>query len=576
MRRKAYSYIRMSSETQLKGDSLRRQLETSIEYAQKNDLELIESIDGKSLQDIGVSGFRGVNTQKGVLADFLNALDRGKIKPHSVLLIESLDRLSRSNLSEVIPMFINILNKDIEIVTLADNQKYTKEIINQNPGAMFISLGIMFRANEESEIKSKRLKAAWENKRNNIGNKVLTRTCPAWLKYCENTKQFIIIKENGVVVQKIFDLCINTCGLFGIARFLNENKFPVFGKGRLWYVSYVKKIITNRAVLGEFTPHKMINGKRIKDDEPIADYFPQLISEQTFLQAQVAIARRNLIGKGRKGVGFSNLFAGITFCGHCGFKMMVRARGGERQSSRYLACSNKLVKAGCEMTEWNLVNFESIVLDHLREINFSDLVVTYKPEEKISLDDQASILEVKIKQKEAQIIRATDFIFTSDLSTATKNRLSQKLNLLEYELRELQEQLDLVKQQSSSAAALKSQYSEEEFKCFLEQLKTHKDDYLYRSTVNNLLTKLIERIELSDGDKEFKPWEFQDGDEIVEAYRAAFKVRKKMSLSQLLSNSDFVTFSRNYQREITIRYHSGVVRHLMVGKNASLPVRLAK
>ena len=563
----------MSTDTQLKGDSLRRQLDASKEYAQKNGLELVESIDGRSLQDIGVSGFRGKNTQTGVLADFLDALDQGKIKPNSVLLIESLDRLSRNNLSEALPMFINILNKDIEIVTLADNQKYTKEIINQNPGAMFISLGIMFRANEESEIKSKRLKAAWSNKRNNIDNKVLTRTCPAWLKYSETTNQFEIIEEKGEIVKKIFDLCINACGLFGIARYLNDNKVPVFGTGRLWYISYVKKIIINRAVLGEFTPHTMVNGKRIKGDDSIADYFPSLISETTFLQAQVAIARRTILGKGRKGAGFSNLFAGITYCGHCGYKMMVRARGGDRRSSKYLACSNKLVKAGCEMTEWNLVDFESIVLGHLREINFADLMVTYKQDEKMSPEDQASVLEEKIKNKESEIDRATDLAIGSDLSSAAKLRMTQKLNVLESELSELQEQLNQAQQAINEAIALKNQFSESEFKSFLEKLDAHKEDYLFRSTVNNFLTKLIERVELMDGELDFKPWEYKNEDEVVEAYRSVFKGRKNMPLSKILTNTDFVTFSRNYNREITIRYRSGVVRRLVVGKNASLQVK---
>lgn len=572
--RKAYSYIRMSTDTQLKGDSLRRQLDASKEYAQKNGLELVESIDGRSLRDIGVSGFRGKNTQTGVLADFLDALDQGKIKPNSVLLIESLDRLSRNNLSEALPLFINILNKDIEIVTLADNQKYTKEIINQNPGAMFISLGIMFRANEESEIKSKRLKAAWSNKRNNIDTKVLTRTCPAWLKYSDSTNQFEIIEEKGEIVKKIFDLCINACGLYGIARYLNENKVPVFGTGRLWYISYVKKIISNRAVIGEFTPHTTIQGKRVKGDESIADYFPRLVSEETFLQAQVAIARRTTLSKGRKGTGFSNLFAGITYCGHCGYKMMVRSRGGERRSSKYLACSNKLVKAGCKMTEWNLVDFESAILGHLREINFADLIVSYNRDEKMSPDDQASVLAEKIKNKESEIDRATELAIGSDLSPAAKARMTNKLNSLESELSKLEEQLDQAKLAISEEATLKNQFSEAEFKSFLEQLDAHKDDYMFRSTVNNLLTKLIDRVDLIDGEQDFMPWEYEDGDEIVEAYRSAFSGRKNMLLKQILTNSDFVTFSRNYNREITIRYRSGVVRHLVVGKNASLPVKM--
>lgn len=46
----------------------------------------------------------------------------------------------------------------------------------------------MFRANEESEIKSKRLKAAWESKRQNANTQKVSKLCPAWLKYSEKQK----------------------------------------------------------------------------------------------------------------------------------------------------------------------------------------------------------------------------------------------------------------------------------------------------------------------------------------------------------------------------------------------------
>jgi DNA invertase Pin-like site-specific DNA recombinase len=82
--KKAYSYIRMSTETQLKGDSLRRQLEASENYAKNNNLELVDSIDGLSLKDIGVSAYKGKNAQKGVLSVFLDALESDKIPENSV------------------------------------------------------------------------------------------------------------------------------------------------------------------------------------------------------------------------------------------------------------------------------------------------------------------------------------------------------------------------------------------------------------------------------------------------------------------------------------------------------------
>ena len=61
---RAYSYIRMSTDVQLRGDSLRRQLEASSDYAAKHGLELVEE---SRLQDIGISAFKGANVSEGAL-----------------------------------------------------------------------------------------------------------------------------------------------------------------------------------------------------------------------------------------------------------------------------------------------------------------------------------------------------------------------------------------------------------------------------------------------------------------------------------------------------------------------------
>lgn len=72
---KAYSYIRMSTDGQLKGDSLRRQTAASQQYAAEHGLELALPIE-----DIGVSGFRGSNREFGNLARFLDQVERGLIE----------------------------------------------------------------------------------------------------------------------------------------------------------------------------------------------------------------------------------------------------------------------------------------------------------------------------------------------------------------------------------------------------------------------------------------------------------------------------------------------------------------
>lgn len=69
-KRRAYSYVRFSSQQQAAGGSLARQLELSAAYCQRHGLALDESL---SLQDLGVSALRGDNIREGVLAGFLEA-----------------------------------------------------------------------------------------------------------------------------------------------------------------------------------------------------------------------------------------------------------------------------------------------------------------------------------------------------------------------------------------------------------------------------------------------------------------------------------------------------------------------
>lgn len=573
--RKAYSYIRMSTETQLKGDSLRRQLEASETYARNNQLELVDSIGGIQLRDIGVSGYQGKNTQKGVLAVFLDALEQGKIKPDSVLLIESLDRLSRDSLTKALSQFINILEKGVEIVTLADNQKYTQESINQNAGSMFVSLGIMFRANEESETKSKRLKAAWSNKRANIDSKVLTRTCPAWLEYSEETGKFEFVEDREKVVKLIFDMCINSCGLYSISRYLNANKVPVFGDGKMWYLSYVRKIISNRAVTGEFQPHQLVNGKREKYGDPIPNYFPAVVDESQFLLAQVAIANRTLIGKGRKGTSFTNLFAGITYCGECGFKMKVRNRGGDHRSSKYLICSNKMSNAGCEMPEWNLADFEASLFHHIRDINFDELMDTNNQDKEMSLTDRAEVLGEKLRSKEQEFERAMDSVVAEDLLEAVKLRLHDRMNKLAQEIAEIKLAITETAKLIEEEKSVRNSFHSTTLKELLSKIDTHQDDYYFRSSMNQLLLRMIEKLELFDSHEMYMPWEIREDDREIQRYRKTQKIRMTRSLEDIVESADFQQFYHQFHRKIKVTYKSGGIRHILCGDNISFgPIAL--
>jgi len=119
MQARVYSYARVSTVRQLAGDGLRRQMEAAEKWAAEHGLVLDETL---RLVDRGKSAFKGVNRHKGALARLLEKLEDGTIPKGSFLLIESLDRLSRQDLVQSIPLFTSIVSAGLNVVTLMDGK----------------------------------------------------------------------------------------------------------------------------------------------------------------------------------------------------------------------------------------------------------------------------------------------------------------------------------------------------------------------------------------------------------------------------------------------------------------------
>ncbi|HEV8603810.1 MAG TPA: recombinase family protein, partial [Tepidisphaeraceae bacterium] len=164
------SYLRFSRPEQLKGDSVRRQLEASKKWAAERQLTIDES-----LTDYGISAYRGANADgDSALASFLRLCELDQIPRGSILLVESLDRLSRNALLEALELFLSIIRRGIKIVTLMDGQEYTSESLNQNMQGLMYSIMQMSLAHEESAKKASRLSDAWEQKRRTMDRTPLT------------------------------------------------------------------------------------------------------------------------------------------------------------------------------------------------------------------------------------------------------------------------------------------------------------------------------------------------------------------------------------------------------------------
>lgn len=350
---KAYSYLRMSTETQLKGDSKRRQLQLSTEYAKTHGLELIEHFE-----DIGVSAFKGRNKASGDLGRFLAAVEVGKIDKGSYLLVESLDRLSRDKIVTAHKLLLSLVDNGIVVVTLADGMVYSEESVT-GPDALtklIISLTIMSRAHEESLTKSRRVSAAWANKRAGASEKKLTKVAPSWLRLNPDKKSFELVPERVEIVRKMFEDSKNGIGTISITRRLNQQGVPTWRRRireQGWQPSTVKKILDSRTVLGEYAPHRRVNGKPTPL-EPIASYYPSIISEDLFYGAKASRESRRHRG-GRKGKLFTSLFSTIVRCGYCGLAVRVHSKGPKPKGGVYMRCNGAIRGLGCKAKSWPYV-----------------------------------------------------------------------------------------------------------------------------------------------------------------------------------------------------------------------------
>ncbi|HEV7245759.1 MAG TPA: recombinase family protein [Shinella sp.] len=370
---RAYSYVRMSTRKQLRGDSLRRQLERSKAFADEHSLLLDDS-----LQDLGVSAWKGRNFKTGALGRFLAMVENGQIPKGSYLLIESLDRLSREAVPDALTLFMAIINAGIVIVTLGeDRQIYSRSGLNGDWTKLIIGLAVMSRGHEESQTKSERIRAVAKRKREQAreGKGHITSITPAWIdaERIEASRYVFTLNHHAETVRAIYEMAARGLGATAIARKLNADGVAAFKSKDGWYQSIIKALLTRHDVIGTFQPHRIADGKRVPDGDPIADYFPAAIDKDLFLRVQAM--RSNPGRPGRKGNTFANLFTGLCHCTHCGGPMtmkMSRVKGNE--NGRYLVCANYVRGHRCidGNRHFRYEPLEAAILDHVKEINLAE------------------------------------------------------------------------------------------------------------------------------------------------------------------------------------------------------------
>jgi hypothetical protein len=356
----------------------------------------------------------------------------------------------------------------------------------------------MSRAAEESAKKSYRVSEAWENKRNEISTKKLTRRGPGWLRLNPGQSEFEPIPERVAVIRRIFDETVSGIGAFTIARRLNDDEVPTFGKSKRWQPSSVNKIVASSAVIGEFQLHKSGSGSRSLYGPPIKGYFPLVISHDIFYAAQASRLGRRGVGGGRKGKYVSNLFAKIVYCSYCGSRMLFEDKGRGPKGGTYFVCMSIPTGSNCVRTRWRYDHFEASFLAFVEELDLGSIF-------SVELDDaKRAAIESEIASLDGQVMllkQQRDNIFA--LSAAKDMNIayvSGKLRDCEAQITQTEAKIEGFRDQlGSMSAAVASYYeSRDQIKELISRVKTKSaDDYKTRAQIASRLKSLITRIDVA-------------------------------------------------------------------------------
>ncbi|WP_240003824.1 recombinase family protein [Luteibacter mycovicinus] len=321
---KVYSYLRFSDAKQSAGSSADRQSQYAERWARERGLVLDQAL---SLRDEGLSAYHQRHIKQGALGVFLRAIDEGKIAPGSFLVVEGLDRLSRTAPLSAQAQLAQVVNAGITVVTASDGKEYSREGLTANPMDLIYSLLVMIRAHEESDTKSKRVRAAirrqcdgWQA--GTFRGVIRNGKDPQWVRLVDGAWEFV--PERLEAVRLAIRLFLDGHGAAKIIDRLNDAGLAVSARTA---ASNLYKLLRLPALVGA----KTLN---VGDSEyRLEGYYPRVLTDEAFTDLQVALTQRGR----RKGKGeIPGIITGlrVSYCGYCGSAMVGQNLTSRRRDDR--------------------------------------------------------------------------------------------------------------------------------------------------------------------------------------------------------------------------------------------------
>ncbi|MBN8892495.1 MAG: recombinase family protein [Rhodospirillales bacterium] len=395
--RPTISYLRFSSRPQEKGSSIDRQQETLSRV-----VEYYQLILDQTLIDRARSASKGDHRKHGKLGDLLKALKKKKIPRGTVLIVESIDRLTREGIFDVFKMLERIIRSGVILVT-GDNTIWDEATINSDLNHKLVAE--INAARSYAVRQSEMSKGAHESKRKKLANGEepgINGKPSGWLvRDPVDKSKHSLHPVHAETVKRIYSLCADGKSVRQIARTLAADNVPLFDGMPSWTGTRIGGLLRDRHVLGMFESMRWIDGKRVVIQQEVKRYPAAVDAALWFRVREVLNSRKRLVG--RRGKSVPNLFTGKVFCGTCGGRLRIDTGGGIRKGRRKrdLICAAYLENRTCiDSARYDMHKLERGILTYF--IMLTELAPV-EQKDASQFKKHAAELIIKIEQNAAAI-----------------------------------------------------------------------------------------------------------------------------------------------------------------------------
>jgi len=421
--KKAVIYTRVSSEEQIKGNSLSEQEKRCRYFIKAKDADII---------DVYEDGGRGGETKdRPRLQQLLGDAKSGKF---DAVVVYKIDRLSRS-LRDFLEMqdYFNKLN--IELISI------TEAYDTSTPqGRLFVNMLGSFAEFEREQIKDRinMGQLASMKKGNWKGN-------PSY-GYDVKDKKLVINKKEAEVVRKIFKMFADNCyelerlTLMKAQGIINEWKvLTKRGKNRkrksssptFWCQSTIRNLLKNEVYTGEtyvrrITKNTNPNIKKKRTLRPKEEWIeyksPQIISKEIFDKAQITLKKNSEFAyRGQKYP--EGMLSKIVYCSNCGRKYAIYKKSNSDnyhcycQGTKFFRTDNR-----CDSKSFVAHRLEAPIWEKLKELILNPEVLKKyitKQLENNNVEEKGGVtikeLEKELQKVKSQKERLLNLYLTGDI-----------------------------------------------------------------------------------------------------------------------------------------------------------------